>query len=302
MSEHLVLLLGILIVNFLIVICYWICSFVWRIDKKSSIVIRGIIMLLCPLVGPLFFFVGYILFKIFFSEPVDLNDVVFSKDRAETFIHADEDRERNIVPVEEAIEVTNKDELRELMMNVVRGDVQKSLASIALALNSDDTETVHYAASVLQDALNDFRSNVQKQYNLIMEGEKNRVQYAEMLVEYMDQVLVQKVFSDMEQKKYVLIMEEVAEFLFNNEKARLTSSHFESICLRLLEIEEFHLCERWCNRAAFLYPNTLSAYTCRLKLYFNCGKKQEFFKVIEELKSSAVVIDSETLELIRVFQ
>ena len=57
MSEHLVLLLGILIVNVLIVIGYWICSFVWRIDKKSSIVIRGIVMLLCPLVGPLFFFV-----------------------------------------------------------------------------------------------------------------------------------------------------------------------------------------------------------------------------------------------------
>lgn len=302
MSERLMLLLVVYMVNALVVLGYWIYSFLRKIDKKSSIVIRGIVMLICPVISPLFFFVAYIFYKIFFSEPVDLNDVIFSKERAETFIHADEERERNIAPLEEAIEVTSKDELRELMMNVVRGDVQKSLASIAGALNSDDSETVHYAASVLQDALNDFRSNVQKQYNLIMEGDPNRFQYAEVLIDYMDQVLVQKVFSNMEQKKYVLLMEEVAEILFNHDKKRLNSTQFEGICLRLLEIEEYPLCERWCNRAAFQFPNTLSSYTCQLKLYFNSGRKQEFFKVINELKNSAVVIDSETLELIRVFQ
>lgn len=33
-----------------------------------------------------------------------------------------------------------------------------------MALNSEDSETSHYAASVLRDELNDFRSNVQKMY------------------------------------------------------------------------------------------------------------------------------------------
>ena len=48
------------------------------------------------------------------------------------------------------------------MMNVVRGDVEESLASIALALNSDDSETSHYAATVLRDVLNDFRAHTQE--------------------------------------------------------------------------------------------------------------------------------------------
>ena len=48
------------------------------------------------------------------------------------------------------------------MLNVIRGDLQDSLESIALALNSSDSETSHYAASVLRDELNDFRVNVQK--------------------------------------------------------------------------------------------------------------------------------------------
>ena len=65
-------------------------------------------------------------------------------------VRAEEERESNLVSLEEAIEITNDTELRSLMMNVVRGDIQQFLSSISLALNSEDTETAHYAASVLQ--------------------------------------------------------------------------------------------------------------------------------------------------------
>ena len=66
-----------------------------------------------------------------------------------------------MVALEEALEVSDKKSLRTLMMNVIRGDYKHSLSAIALALNSEDSETAHYAASVLQDVLSDFRSQVQ---------------------------------------------------------------------------------------------------------------------------------------------
>lgn len=61
-----------------------------------------------------------------------------------------------MVSLEEALEVTDKKSLRTLMLNVIRGDYQNSLASINLALNSEDSETAHYALSILQDVLNRF--------------------------------------------------------------------------------------------------------------------------------------------------
>lgn len=103
-------------------------------------------------------------FKLFSSQGMDLSDVVFSKDRKENFLRPDEEMERNMVSLEEALEVTDKKSLRTLMLNVIRGDYRNSLAAINLALNSEDSETAHYAASVLQDVLNDFRSKVQTDY------------------------------------------------------------------------------------------------------------------------------------------
>ncbi len=302
MTRFEILFLVLLIFNFLFVAVYLAVNLLRKKKDRKSHIIRAVVMLLCPVVGPCFFVTAYLFFRIFFSKPVDLADVVFSKERVRTFVHAEEDRERNMVPLEEAIEITDTEDLRTLMMNVVRGDIQQSLASIALALNSEDTETAHYAASVLQDALNDFRMNVQKQRKLILKGDENQATLAEALIDYMNQVLEQKVFTDMEQKTYVNVMDEVCEVLFQAAPERMTSNQYEAVSLRLLEVEEFDKCKKWCERAEYQYPNSLATYTCQLKLYFNSGQRTRFFEVIEALKHSAVVVDNETLELIRVFR
>ena len=300
MSGQESLLIILLVCNTLIAIIYLVWNLLRKKENNRSCVFRTIVMILCPVVGPCFFLFSYLLFRTFFSKPVDLADVIFSKDRVSTFVHAEES-ERNLVPLEEAIEVTDTENLRSLMMNVVRGDIQKSLAAISLALNSEDTETAHYAASVLQDALNDFRMNVQKQYQMILSQDDSETSQAEMLLDYMDQVLAQHVFTDMEQKNYVQMMNQICEILFARDRGRMTSALYEAVSLRLLEIEDFEECEKWCERAVGHYPNSLATYTCQLKLYFNSGQKNRFFEVIEDLRNSLVVLDSETLELIRVF-
>lgn len=306
MTEQAGIFIAVLIINTGLALVY----LIWNIirgrkehekEKSRGCLIRTVVMLLCPVAGPLFFFMSWLWYVVFFSEPVDLEDVVFSKERVRTFLHAEEERERNMVPLEEAIEITDTAELRVLMMNVIRGDIHKSLASIALALNSEDTETAHYAASVLQDALNDFRIRVQKQRQLIVDGGDNISVSAEILIDYMNQVLEQKVFNDMEQKTYVNMLDEICEIFYEKDRAHMTSSQYEAVSLRLLEIEDYDKCSKWCERAEYHYPDALATYTCQLKLYFNSGQKDKFFDVIEELKKSPIVIDSETLELIRVF-
>lgn len=302
MTGRHITFLVLIIINTLIATVYLVLNRTRKEGIRESGIFRAVVMFLCPVVGPCFFLLAYICYRVFMSAPVDLEDVIFSKERVRTFVHAEEERERNIVPLEEAIEIADTGDLRNLMMNVVRGDIQKSLAAISLALNGGDTETAHYAASVLQDALNSFRMNVEQQYKLVMDGDEHRIEYAVMLIDYMNQTLEQKVFTDMEQRNYVAIMDEVCEVLYVLDRAHMTSEQYEAVSLRLLEVEDYDNCQKWCERAEFQYPNTLSTYTCQLKLYFNSGQKNKFFEVLEALKHSAVVIDSETLELIRAFQ
>lgn len=293
------ILVGLLICNIFIVLAYLIVNTLKK--KEMNYWTKGMLMLLCPIVGPIFIFLGWVFFRLLFRKPVDLADVVFSKERVQTYMKADEESERNVVPLEEALAISDKDSLRTLMFNVVKGDVHKSLSAISAALNSEDTETSHYAASVLQDQLNDFRAEVQKSYQEIKEGGKHRMEYGLMLLDYMDGILRQHVFADAEQQNMVQIMEDVCAILYEEDKLRISVDYFESICLRLLECKLFDKCELWCDRSMELYPEELSSYTCRLKLYFTKGEKEKFFEALAQLKQSTILIDRETLDLIRTF-
>ena len=301
MTAQEIMFLVLLVVNLIITVIYLIVNLLRKKNNKRGVWVRVVMMLVCPITGAAVLFISYLCFLLFFHKEVDLADVVFSKERVKSYTHADEERERNLVPVEEAITVTDTDNLRRLMMNVVHGDVRQSLSSIALALNSEDSETSHYAASILQDILNNFRTKVQKSYQEMKDNEEERATIAHVLIDYMDPVLKQKPFTEMEQKSQVQIMDEDCEMLFEADQESVTIDEYEAVALRLLEIGEYARSKVWCERLAHAHPDTLSAYTCQMKLYFSTGERESFFRVLGELRSSGVFIDQETLEMIRVF-
>ena len=301
MSQRMRLFILILIVNLCIVLIYLIWNHIRRKEKPGSVWIKAVMMLLCPGIGPAFILLAFFLYKIFSFGGVDLSDVVFSKERTEKFVHPDEDMEKNMVSLEEALEVTDKKSLRTLMLNVIRGDYRKSLASITLALNSEDSETSHYAASILQDVLNDFRSGVQEIYLQCQEKNEQQEENCIRLAEYMNSILEQKVLTDLEQHSMTEKMKEVLETAWQLDKGKISSTTYEEICLRLLDIKDYADCDTWCERAMEQYPRVLSSYTCKLKLYFSCGEKEKFFRVMKDLRELDITIDNETLELIRTF-
>ena len=304
------------IINLIIAVVYFLCGTFLYIsamkrkdkdkeeylhDSPKAFLIRMIIMILCPVVGSLYFFSVNLVFRTIFRQEVDLADVVFSKERVKQHLKADEDRERNLVPMEEALAVSDKKNLRMLMLNVIRGDLKSSLESIALALNSEDSETSHYAASVLRDELNDFRVHVQDLYTDMKVEEQEQTEAETLLIDSMNPILRQKVFTGMEQIKFVHIMDEAAQSLYQKNPSSMTPKRYEAVCLQLIEQKEFEKASEWCERLAQMYPDELVSYTCQLKLCFMENDREHFFEALNKLKKSDVIIDNETLELIRVF-
>ena len=270
-------------------------------DNRRTYLIRFIVMLLCPVFGIVFFFVSHLLFLTIFRRKVDLEDVVFSKERVRTQLKADEDRERNLVPIEEAIVINDNKSLREVMLNTVKGDIKDFLSAISMALDTEDSESAHYAASILSFELDEFRLEVERLYEEIKEEEPGETGAERKLLDYMNVILKQKVFTDLEQKRYVRMMADVAETFFEKNPLEITQEQYENVCLRLMEIREYEKSEKWCLRLSEQYPDQLSSYTCKLKLYFVIKNREAFFQTLDGLKASDVVIDNETLELVRIF-
>ena len=298
-----------LIVNLIVSLLYLLFGMIFNRTGRRKVAMRSLIMLYAPGIGPLLFFISYLFYRLLFYRKVDLSDVVFSKEKSKELVRINEEKERDFVPVEEAIEVADKGELRELVLNMAQGDYSESLSAINMALNAEDTETSHYAASILQDAINDFRMLVRKENARINdideEDESKREQLIfdiKKLFVYMNKVLEQRILSKLEQNGYTDILDRLLEKYYRLAGASITSEMYEAMALRLIETEKYDRARSWCERALWRYPNTLASYTTLIKLYFSCGDRENFFKTMQELKESNIVIDRETLELIRAFQ
>ncbi|MDD7548025.1 MAG: hypothetical protein PUJ81_03530 [Lachnospiraceae bacterium] len=298
-----------LIVNLIVSLLYLLFGMIFNRTSRKKVAMRSLIMLYAPGIGPLLFFISYLFYRLLFYRKVDLSDVVFSKEKSKELVRINEEKERDFVPVEEAIEVADKGELRELVLNMAQGDYSESLSAINMALNAEDTETSHYAASILQDAINDFRMLVRKENARINdideEDESKREQLIfdiKKLFVYMNKVLEQHILSKLEQNGYTDILDKLLEKYYRLAGASITSEMYEAMALRLIETEKYDRARSWCERALWRYPNTLASYTTLIKLYFSCGDRDNFFKTMQELKESNIVIDRETLELIRAFQ
>lgn len=297
----------VLVVNMLIAVIYliWYLIFKKDTDNRKQYVMNTAIMLLCPVVGILYFFLTFLKFHFIKLGERDLSDVEFSKKRQASRVKADEERERNIVAVGEAILVSDQEQKRANMLNVLLGDTEEALSAIALALNSDDSEVAHYAASFLQSKMDTFRENVSRMQNMIEEGNVEDEACQEQILElirYMNHMLKQKVFMQVEQVDYVNQMEQLCEKLFQNARNRISPECYEWILGRIMDLGEYERAEIWGYRFSEQYPDVLSSFTLRLKLYFETNRKEEFFEVMSQLRASDVLIDNRTLEMIRMIQ
>ena len=77
MSQRMKLFIFLLIINLIVVVFYLIWNYIRRKEKIGSVWMKAVMMLLCPVTGPAFVFLSFLLFKLFSSQGMDLSDREF---------------------------------------------------------------------------------------------------------------------------------------------------------------------------------------------------------------------------------
>lgn len=291
-------------INTFIALCYLVWGLICVHNKEHGRIlyfIRFIVIIICPVIGILYFVYSNLFHKLFFHKDVDLSAVIFNKEKIRQVERSDMEREINFAPIEEAIAVSDYKNQRQLMMNVLRSDIRSSLGSISLALNSEDSEVSHYAASALRDELGNFRSTVLKMQKNLHSKEQYIPAECCRLIEYMYPVLIQEIFPEPEHNGYVLIFEEAVSTLYNSRPEMVKNKYYEWLIDQLLLIHNTDAAKKWCDIVKISLKEQLTTYKCLLKFYYTTQNSRLFFETMEELKQSDIPIDNNTLEILRTF-
>ena len=305
-KKEVIFLAVILTINTMIAAGYLIYGLAFRVKKEKDekdpvrYVILSLFMLLCPVIGPAFLGFGNLFYHLFFDTSIDLAAITFSKKRVDVVERPDESDEINLIPMEEAIMINDKENLRNLLLTVLRGDVKKSINAVTKALNSSDSEASHYAASAIMDIMNEFQKTLQKFYAQ-MDAEPDDTEVMVLYINYLSEMLGAGFLSELEEKTYIYSLQKVCERLFHADQTQLKPMHYTALISLLTKINDLQSSELWIQRFTTNYPDHIEMYRCALHHYFSIKDKIHFFEYMDRLKHSNIPIDNDMLELIRTF-
>lgn len=271
-----------------------------KFDSLTKYALLSVFIFLCPIVSLAFLGLGTLFYKIFFDSSIDLAAITFSKDRVDVVERPDMEEEMNLVPLEEAIMIDDKDSLRQLLLTVLRGDVSKSINAVSKALNSSDSEASHYAASAIMDVTAEFQNTIQK-FQAQLESAPEDREVNQLFIEYLIRMLEAGFLSELELKTYVFLLQHTCENVYQVNKDILKPAYYGNVVNLLSRIGELQLAVSWVERFQEDYPDHIEMYYCVLHFYFETKEKDKFFFYMNKLKSSDITIDKELLELIRIF-
>lgn len=301
-TQEVILFTAIIIINTIISVVYYIQGTInhKKDEGTRKYLLLAIFMFFCPVAGPFFLAVGTLGYSLFFDSSIDYAAITFSKERVEVLERPDEESEMNLVPMEEAIMIEDKENLRQLLLTVLRGDMSKSINAVTKALNSSDSEASHYAASAIMDITAEFQKTIQKFQAQLTEDPKD-IEVNQLYIEYLIKMLSTNFLSDMELKTYVYELQHVCTAFYEHAPEGMKVEYMSGLIGLLSRIGDLQAAEPWLDRILKDYPDDMEMYRCVLHYYYETKNKIKFFEQLDSLKHSDVTIDKDLLELIRIF-
>lgn len=289
----------ILFFNLIAAVLYFLYSFFIRRQRVKGFLI-SLMMLLCPLVGGLFLGLSALLYVFYFSKQADLNEISFNKERVQVITPPDEATDLNTVPLEEALLVSDKGSMRRSLLNVLKSDFDNSLAAISAALESEDTETSHYAATVLMDVTAKFIKTTQSM-QVEYDKQPDNTELASMYADHIFQFLETGILSEIEVKTYSHLYVQLVGSLYTHGRQEVEGRDYRRAVSLLMDQKESDEALMWAKRAVENLPHNLDAHLALLKVYHETGQRERFLEALEALKASDIILNKEAIDLVRFY-
>ncbi len=296
-SEDIVIL--IVVINTMIALAVLIFDIVRK--KGGLTFVHFFILLFCPVVGIIVFLGAYVFDRILDKQlALSYEDISFDATRSVKKIKANLKEEIDIVPLQEAFLVSNHKDRRKALLATLKKDYKRNIATVIRGINNDDSETSHYAASVVLSTNTDYLnrlSRLRAEFDRALDDPKPAHDYIEGLTEYMKSDILDNV----DKIKYAHFYLEALDFLCDGFADEVPEEYFTFGIQTLIEINDFDLALSWSQRAVRYYPENDRILYAIMKIYYKNGSTERFISMIKEIMESTISISNETLQVIRFF-
>ncbi|NLC84965.1 MAG: hypothetical protein GX749_07815, partial [Ruminococcaceae bacterium] len=208
----------------------------------------------------------------------------------------DVNKETNIAPLQDMLLVADYDKRREVLLDIMKTDVMTYINYINSALQNEDLETVHYAATGLQHVRQKLDARMQEFSKRWQEDPTNTqlaADYADLLAQYLSSIPLDVIT----RQQYIHISIGILEQLVRQTDLTRISRLID----QLLSIGNYQQVKHYCRILQTDYPDSEKKYLVLLKSYFLMKDKEKFEQSFNRFRESDVRFSDETLNTIRLW-
>lgn len=207
--------------------------------------------------------------------------------------------ELNVAPLQDVLLLADSHKRRTVMLDLLKSESTGNIKLIQQALLNEDPETVHFAASGLQNIRQKLDARLFELSGKYHENPANQAyarEYADLLHDYLKTMKI-----DPDTRLRYLNESTCILNQFMNDPQISDIAHAGRLVEQLFELGQYPAIKSCCEKIEADFPASEEKYTILLRTYFLLKDKEKFSVVFNQLRQSNVEITDHTLNVIRLW-
>lgn len=284
----------VLIYNFICMI--YIYFFHYRLKKKW--LAQYLIAFFFPLLG---FLLIYLMNKKVKSQKEAIPEWLMrqKKDLSQreiSIFKEDVEKERNVVPIEDALILNENKVRRTMLLNLLKEESIQNIETIKFALENEDSETSHFAATAIMELKRKLLNSMQL-LDLQVDENPNDLKvlftYKEVIKQYINSGFLDEKTLLKNKYNYSTLLEKLIEIDPNVE------IYFVEKISCDLSLAEFSTARSFCDLFLRLHPNCEDSYFMDMQIHYLMRNNEGFENSLNRLRNSSVRLSPKGLSKLR---
>lgn len=206
------------------------------------------------------------------------------------------DKERNLVPLEEALLISDTVTRRRVMIDLLKLDTMKYLDVLQLAVSNEDTETSHYAVSAIMELKRKLTLTMQElsvRYEADKDDPHLLQSYADVLQSYLNSGFLDERTMMKHRYTYIAVLGRLIEL--DPGQIGTYTDKIEAEFAAGLYVDAEQTAKQFAER----HPREEDAYLLLLKVYYNRRSFVQIRSTLNRMKASPIRFSNRALALVR---
>ncbi|MFC0415029.1 hypothetical protein ACFFHH_06110 [Cytobacillus solani] len=263
--------------------------------SKRNFPVKLVMTFFCPFVG---FIILYFMFHQLRNEGQVIPDslIIKNKEQVKILQKIDFEKETSIVPMKDALLLNDIQTKRRMLMDLLKNDTFNHIGILQTALQNDDTETSHYAATAIQDIKGKLLNTIgQMEYQL--EENQNDLElliaFGQVIKNYLNTGFLDDRTVKQYSYRYSQILEKIIEIMPIEKEFYIEKINCD------LQLGELETAEKYSQIFLQHCSNEEEAYFMSMKLYYSVKNQKKFHEILQMLRQSSVRLTPQGLNKIR---